>query len=107
MVVHEVPSASGASLNYTNEKCGISTEDLRELLTEWMTSEKSVPRDAFTCQPKILQRKFPALPSTSKTLLSTKVEYCIYHIILWRVCYVLNWEQGLMNCMNALPQLEV
>ena len=72
-----------------------------------MNSEKSVSHEAFSRLLKIYQPQFPSLPSCSKTLLAQMNDYTISTMGLGEYANFLNWEQGLLNTINAIPQLEV
>lgn len=107
IAVDEVQSDSGIPpTSRTSEACESCTLDLKELLAKWMQSEKSIPHDAFTRLLKVLREKFPMLPSSSKTILPY-VKNRIIPMFHGEYLHFSNWEQGLINALNANHLLQV
>ena len=104
--VEAVPPASDQSLSNVYEACEMCSEKLKEILKKWMESEKSVSHVSFSRLLKGLQPHFRTLPCSSKTLLPLMKDYILSPMAHGEYAHFNNWKQGLINTINAIPQLE-
>ena len=93
------------SLNLSTESCSNSTLNLRKTLKEWMNEEKKVHHDAVSRLLKKLQKDFPELPVSAKSLVSNDTDYVFREMHLGEYVHF-NWILGLEKFLAQNTEAE-